>query len=351
MTAVVAANAVCVEAERLWDMVVVDVSEDMECESIRSGMSEAVMRDSVAGNLLRMGYRNVPALMFSGGRLMATLGDCADMKFTISGGLAYVLGYGSPIYETVVATLNASPRAERLLLLSNGRASGDGVTATTCARLLAPYGVTVDAVRFSLDCDSICAKGYDGNMPYVEADDGMKTLAEMTGGCYVRISEGDDATRKLASLIDECEKKERPVVAECGLDNGMMERYVASLPVNRFMIEDVATDQVLEFNDVIYDGLDGLHEAAGAQGDSESGIVGIVKASGGGEYILLDKDASSLAKRKKALTVWLAEHKANGLDTTLPLDFFPLAFYPGTGGRLQICGLWKSSREEFDEEE
>lgn len=63
MTAVVAANAVCVEAERLWDMVVVDVSEDMECESIRSGMSEAVMRDSVAGNLLRMGYCDVPMLI------------------------------------------------------------------------------------------------------------------------------------------------------------------------------------------------------------------------------------------------------------------------------------------------
>lgn len=140
-----------------WDIVLMDISSDMDSYGA-NGVTELDIANHCIKHLKSRELLD-SIMLFTGGRVTLPVDDGSDIKYEYRD-IRRIIGDGTSINDALTSCLGKINKANRILVISNGREVGSSISSNTLSKLVKLKGVQVDAIIVSSGCDSIYVKSH-----------------------------------------------------------------------------------------------------------------------------------------------------------------------------------------------
>lgn len=330
-----------------WDIVLMDVSSDMDSHGA-NGVTELDIANHCIKHLKSRELLDY-IMLFAGGRVTLPVGDGSDIRYEYRD-IRRIIGDGTSINDALTSCLGRINEASRILVISNGREVGSSISSNTLSKLMKLKGVQVDAIIVSSGCDSICVKSaFDpkDSVSYERTSiyPGLNNIVNRTEGKVITIKGTDDIDNTINVFLSSLAKKSTKFSGKkCNLNAELSDRLIARIRPQKVYLCEVDTSVSITYNGIKFHGL-----------------ADILNVENMNTSILIDHDVnrnsracnivffSEPTERDKKHSILQQISPSNSyckLDQTTPIDILPMIYYNGIGNKMKICGLEYEEVEE-----
>lgn len=348
--AIVIGNIQHASGNKPWDIVLMDVSSDMDSYGA-NGVTELDIANHCIKTLKR--HEMLDSIMlFAGGRVILPICDISDIKYKYCD-IRRIIGDGTSINDALTSCLGATHKTSRILIISNGREISNSISSNTLSKLMKSKGVQVDAIIVSSGCDSIYVKSVFAPQDSVNYErpniyPGLKNIVNRTEGKVITVKGTDDIDNTINDFISSLPNKNTVFSKNrYNLNAELTDKLIMRLKPQKVYICEVDTNVSITYKGIKFCGLadilnvDNINPSVLIDHDvnRNSGACNIVFVS---EPTERDRKQSILHQVKPSSSYCK-------LNQCTPIDILPMIYYNGKGSRMMICGLEYEENEEVEE--
>lgn len=351
-----------ISAKSPWDMVIFDISSDMEVKD-SNGKSEMAIANSCIDYLAEVIEPTDTVMVFAGGRTLIPFKQLIPDGNQSYSSIRNCIGDDTAIYNSILSTLNLPKPPQRILVITNGKDGISSFSSKTTWKILKSKGISVDGIQVTINADSIFLDD-DNIFPYLKPSDNFEQMVKKSGGQFVSLTESDNVAPELALLVKKSGKAKPVKKQNHGYDKQLLNKFLTGLSTHKIEIREVDTTATFIYNNIEFHGLnDIINHINGTNNiyigsdtqrypcfDSYDALYEDRKYQ---NYYFADSQ-QQLDDRKALMTDVDPQSNYCKLHQNTPIDVLPMIYYRGEGDKMTICGLpviIKYDEVESDEDE